>query len=215
MMLTIAVLLPLFFLWLGFTAYRIQKPSIGPTISHEHRPNKALLVIDLQPVFLNGNGYGADGVAALKKTVLQKIKQEKYNGTKVIALQQEWSGAGPKVLMLLTAKGRGNAGTEGLNVLPEIAAEADHIIVKHIQDGFERSSLNALLETLAVGEVEIVGLDGLYCVRATALGAINRGFHTRVDQNQLLVSNSKKWVSIAAHLKESGIIIYRRHFDAD
>ena len=201
----ITTLLLLFILWLGFTAYRIQKPSSGPAILPENRPNKALLVVDLQPVFLNGNGYEPDDVAAHRRAVLQKIIQEKNDGTKIIALQQEWHGAGAKILMSLTAKGRGNAGSEGLGILPEIAAEADHIIVKHIQDAFERPSLNALLETLAVGEVNIIGLDGLYCIRATALGAVNRGYHTRVDPSLLLVSDSKKWVSIAANLEAFGV----------
>jgi len=205
MTLTFATVLLLFILWLGFTAYRIQKTSNGPAILPENRPNKALLVIDLQPVFLTGNGYESDEVAAHIQAVLQKIMHEKNNGTKVIALQQEWLGTGPKILMSLTANGRGNAGTEGLSILPEIAVEADHIVIKHIQDGFERPALNALLETLAVGEVEIIGLDGLYCVRATALGAANRGYHTSVNRSLLLVSNSKKWASIAAVLEASGV----------
>ena len=109
--------------------------------------------------------------------------------------------------MCITAKSRGNAGTSGLSILPQIAALSGHIIVKHIQDGFERQALNTLLETLKIGEVEIVGLDGLYCVRATALGAVNRGYLTQINPELVLTAAPEKWPGIAASLQKSGAVL--------
>ena len=53
--------------------------------------------------------------------------------------------------------------------------------------------------------IAIVDLDGLYCIRATALGAINGRYKMSMHRQLALNSNAEKWAQIVASSEQAGI----------
>ena len=80
------------------------------------------------------------------------------------------------------------AGTEGAQLHPALDTGAIDVIVDKGQDretegysGFDGTDLASLLRERGIGEVTIVGLATDYCVRQTALEALQEGFAVTVD----------------------------------
>jgi nicotinamidase-related amidase len=80
------------------------------------------------------------------------------------------------------------AGTPGAELHPALDASRVEVVVDKGQhrelpgySGFERTELEELLRERGVDEVTIVGLATDYCVRTTALDALDKGLRVTVD----------------------------------
>ncbi len=80
--------------------------------------------------------------------------------------------------------------TEGAQLHPDLDAAAVDVIVDKGQavdtdgySGFDGTDLAALLRDRGIGEVTIVGLATDYCVKQTALEALQEGFTVVVDSS--------------------------------
>ncbi len=78
-------------------------------------------------------------------------------------------------------------GTEGAELHPDLAREQVHVVLDKGQDpqtegysAFERPELGALLRERGIDSLTIVGLATDYCVRNTALDALEQGFEVTV-----------------------------------
>lgn len=73
------------------------------------------------------------------------------------------------------------AGTEGAEVIPELAPEAgDHVLPKRTYSAFHETGLDLLLRTLGVEAVVVAGLHTNICDRHTAADAFFRGYRVIV-----------------------------------
>lgn len=66
------------------------------------------------------------------------------------------------------------------------------------------SLLQCLNENL-IDEVELVGIDGQYCVGMSALGAIKENFSVRYNENCVGVRNNTKFQKIKNKLENAGV----------
>ena len=84
---------------------------------------------------------------------------------------------------------------------------SDKVFIKRKQDSFSNKELLKFLKDKKVSQLEIVGIDGNYCVLKTALGAANNGFQVTVDIDNVGIKNEKKFLSSKNVLKQKGIKI--------
>ncbi len=177
----------------GVGLWRLGAVSKGRAIPNA-RSGRALLIVDMQSGFLEK--FPDKGEATLQR-ILDRADAYKARGEPVVALQHIWRTA-MGVGLGIASGGAGLPASPGTALQPGIAKRADHILEKNKQDGFHKPDLDDLLAELGVGELEICGLDGVYCVRATTLAALNRGFAVRVDPDLVLSANPEKFRKMQA-----------------
>mgnify|MGYP001432954816 CR=1 FL=1 len=199
----ILVLLLLALAWIFNGIRRIGNVSHGPKV--EARPNRALLLIDLQTVFWDGDIYDNQAKSDAEAAVLSASARARKQGDPIIALRQEWSIPSTKLVARLMMKGQAIAGSAGTEVAAPFSGLADHMIVKRVQDAFETGELDQLLKTLNVGSLRIAGLDGNYCVAKTAEAAILRGYAVELAKEAILTADPKAGQKTFAALANMGV----------
>jgi nicotinamidase-related amidase len=139
----------------------------------ENRPNTALLVIDVQNGVVAGN-HERDAVVANVGSLVEKARREEIP---VVWVQHSDEGL---------AKG-----SDSWRIVPELTPDAaEPRVEKNYGDSFEDTSLEAILSSLGVGRLFVVGAQTDACIRSTLHGAFARGYdatlvsdaHTTEDQ---------------------------------
>lgn len=148
---------------------------------------EALLLIDIQNDFIPGGALEVPGGDEILERVIELLESDRFD--LVIATRdwhppdhqsfQEQGGPWPPHCV---------QGTEGAELHPSIPREKiDHIVnAGHRPElegysGFEETELERILRANEIDKVTVVGLATDYCVRATALDALRKGFEVEVD----------------------------------
>ena len=194
--------LPLLFIaWMVVGIRKIQHVRAGEAIRRNERPRKALVIIDMQTAFLESASFEASEVGAVTQTIRKQIELAKSEGTLVVLVQHLWKTPQGALLSSLTAGGAGRPGKPGSALLRELEVAADLVIVKRVQDSFESGELDRHFAESKIGDLQIAGLDGLYCVCATARAALQRGYGVSLIENGILSSDKAKWAVLSDALK--------------
>lgn len=94
-------------------------------------------------------------------------------------------------------------GTEGAEVIPELAPQDHDIIVgKHVYSSFFETPLDSILRSHKVNTVVLTGLHTHLCVRHTAADAFFRGYKILVPENGVDSFTAEDHESGLAYLKE-------------
>ena len=173
-------------LWLASGVRSIGAISVGEPIGD--REETALILIDLQEVFWDQGPYSEASRFEAEAVIQKEVNHAESKGFPVIAVRQEWSIPSTMVVARLAMKGQAVKGTPGTQLAEPFAGMADHVLVKRVQDAFETGELDALLSSLGVGRLRIVGLDLNHCVQKTALAARNRGYEVTIIEKGTLSS---------------------------
>jgi nicotinamidase-related amidase len=139
----------------------------------EHRPNTALLVVDVQNGVVDG-AYERDSVVANVGNLVEKARREQVP---VVWVQHSDDGL--------------VRGSQEWRIVPELAPDAaEPLVEKSYGDSFEDTSLETVLSGLGVGRLVVAGAQTDACIRSTLHGALARGYdatlvsdaHTTEDQ---------------------------------
>jgi nicotinamidase-related amidase len=139
----------------------------------EHRPNTALLVVDVQIDVVAG-AHERDAVVA---NVGRLVEQARRARVPVV-----WVQHSDEQLV---------RESDGWRIVPELTpGEAEPLVEKHYGDSFEDTTLETVLSGLGVGRLVVVGAQTDACIRSTLHGALVRGYdallvsdaHTTEDQ---------------------------------
>ncbi|HEV3265532.1 MAG TPA: isochorismatase family protein [Acidimicrobiales bacterium] len=139
----------------------------------EHRPNTALLIVDLQSGVVE-RAHQRDAVVANVGSLVEQARRE---GVPVVWVQD--SGE-PRAI-----------GSDAWKIVPELTPEdAEPRIDKKYGDSFEDTTLETVLSGLGIGRLVIAGAQTDACIRSTLHGAFVRGYdatlvsdaHTTEDQ---------------------------------
>ena len=139
----------------------------------ENRPNTALLVIDVQNGVVEGT-HERDAVVANVGSLVEKARRERV-----------------PVVWVQHSSEQLARGSDGWRIVPELSpGDAEPLVEKTYGDSFEDSTLEAVLLSLGVGRLVVVGAQTDECVRSTLHGALVRGYdatlvsdaHTTEDQ---------------------------------
>ena len=135
--------------------------------SLNHRPNTALLVIDVQNDVV-AKAYNRDEVVANIRDLVDKARNDQV-----------------PVVWIQHSDDELVEGTDGWQYVSELKRNASEPLVhKNYGDAFEDTILEAELNQLGVGRLIVSGAQTDACIRATLHGAFTRGYDT------LLVSDA-------------------------
>jgi nicotinamidase-related amidase len=139
----------------------------------EHRPNTALLVVDVQTCVVEGTPR-RDTVVANVGSLVDKARQEH--------VPVVWVQHSDEQIV---------RGSDGWRIVAELTPDdAEPLVEKHYGDSFEDTALESVLSALGVGRLMVVGAQTDACIRSTLHGALARGYdatlvsdaHTTEDQ---------------------------------
>ncbi len=122
----------------------------------------------------------------------------------IATLRQIYRGPVATTVIRLFGKGLGNPYSSGVELHPDLDARAEVDFVKSRLDGFANPALEQWLAGRGVGSIELLGLDGCFCIKATAIGALNRGFDVHLHDDTILAVNETKWRACSEQLKARG-----------
>ncbi|MEM9134765.1 MAG: isochorismatase family cysteine hydrolase [Actinomycetota bacterium] len=183
---------------------RVHRPTTGTPIDRSDRAAHALLVVDMQTDFVDGNGYSPNEVERKIRRLNALAEESRAAGRPTATLRQVYRGPVATTVIRLLGRGLGNPSSSGLGLHADVGLEAGADFVKSRLDGFSNPALGRWLEQHDVRTVEIAGLDGCYCVRATAIGALNRGFDVVLHDDAILATDVARWRGLQEKLLARG-----------
>jgi nicotinamidase/pyrazinamidase len=185
------------------------------------KPQRALLVVDVQPTFCEGGELAVAGGNAVAAAIaaFARAHRDRYA---VVVTTQDWHidpgdhfSAAPDFQD--TWPPHGLAGSENAALHPALAGLApDHSVKKGqyaaAYSGFEGvddagASLAALLAGAGVGAVDVVGIAESHCVAATALDAVGLGLATRVLTDLTVPVTPELGAAARETMARSGIVL--------
>ena len=142
----------------------------------EHRPNTALLVVDVQNGVVEGTPE-RDSVVANVGNLVEKARQEQIP---VVWVQHSDDDL--------------KRGSDDWRIVPELAPDAaEPLVEKNYGDSFEDTTLETVLAGLGVGRLVVVGAQTDACVRSTLHGALVRGYDTTLVSDAHTTEDQTPW----------------------
>lgn len=171
----------------------------------EHRPNSALLVVDVQ----NGVVDGAHARDAVVANVAALVERARQSEVPVVWVQHSDDGL--------------ERGSEEWEIVPELSpTDAEPLVEKSYGDSFEDTNLEDVLSALRVGRLIVAGAQTDACIRSTLHGALVRGYdailvadaHTTEDLSawgapppeQVIAHTNLYWANQAAPGRTAGTV---------
>ena len=142
----------------------------------EHRPNTALLVVDVQTGVIDGS-HERDAVVAKSDPWSPKHARQQ--------IPVVWVQHSNEHLL---------SGSDTWQIVPELTPEdAEPHIHKRYGDSFEETDLEAVLSSLAVGQLVIAGAQTDECIRSTLHGALVRGYDATLVSDAHTTEDMTEW----------------------
>ncbi len=190
---------------------------------HQHPQTRtALLVVDVQPTFCEGGALPVEGGNNVAAKVADLLAGE--HGYDLVVTTQDWhidpgDHFSDEPDFVDTWPPHGVAGTAEAELHPALDAVADRIdagVRKGMHaaaySGFEGvdddgRTLNDVLSTAGVRDVDVVGIAFDHCVRATALDAAASGYATTVIEGLSASVAPETEAAARSQLADAGIDI--------
>ena len=149
---------------------------------------KALLVIDMQNEIIGKNH--APQFNYNTETLLQSVNKviDVNKSNMVIYIKHIMK----KNLINKFASFHTYEGTENAELVPELHIVSDYVLSKHKGNAFTNPQLQKLLNDHNIECVEIIGIDGGWCVSLTAIGAVNAGYRVIINESAIGTINNKR-----------------------
>ena len=147
---------------------------------------KALLVIDMQGEYIEKYP------SALLKRINKRIEKSALDKEMIIYIKNTKALRSEKYTDNFAA---------GLSLCSEF------VICKEKADAFSNSALQSILVQNRITEVELVGIDGNSCIAKTAIGAINHGYKTILQNEYIGIQNLERYENTKKSLLARGIVI--------
>ena len=186
---------------------RMQTPTRGRAIDAGNRAGEALVVIDVQEDFTSPATYDQVSVEQALSRINALAADAGNRGLPVLNVRHVFKGPYVNLLVRLLSGGRGGAGSSGLGADPRLQLDTSAEFVKHRGDAFSNPQFGEWLDRHGIGKLIIVGLDGNACVKSTADGALNRGYHVEIPDGAVLAHSAAGWTGQKARLKARGVDI--------
>jgi nicotinamidase-related amidase len=178
----------------------------GAAIPSYPQPKTAVLAMDLQRDFLEEGGRmrieaaQVDEVVRASNTVLAAARRR---GLPVVYVGNEFPPT--DVLANLARRGAAVQGSRGAEIDPRIDHLDGAYFPKRSRDAFSNPELDAYLRQNEVAELIVVGVFAGACVRATVLGALNRGYRVVVVREGLGAASMRERESVLAEFTGAGV----------
>jgi nicotinamidase-related amidase len=141
-----------------------------------HRPNTALLVVDVQNGVVEGN-HERDAVVANVGRLVEKARQERVP---VVWVQHSDEGL--------------DKGSDDWRIVPELTPhDAEPVVQKNYGDSFEDTTLETVLSGFGVGRLIVAGAQTDVCIRSTLHGALVRGYDAILVSDAHTTEDLTEW----------------------
>ena len=140
------------------------------------RPNKALLVVDVQ----NGVVSEAHNREAVVRNVADLVERARQASVPVVWVQHSDDEL--------------ERGSDAWHIVPELSpSDGEPLVEKNYGDSFEDTTLGAVLSDLRVGRLVVVGAQTDACIRSTLHGAFVRGYDTTLVNDAHTTEDLSEW----------------------
>ncbi len=187
---------------------------------------RALFIVDVQNDFTEGGALGVEGGAAVAAGVTEYLAKHRDDYSLVVA-SRDWHSAendngghfavDAEPDFVKTWPPHCVEGTPGAEYHPDLDTDTVHV---HIRKGqgvpaysiFEGTddagaSVHDVIASHGITEVDVVGLATDYCVRASALDALEHGQHVRVFTDLVAGVAPESSQAALAELGHAGAVI--------
>lgn len=164
---------------------KMYTPTQGAKIAAYPRPQKALLVIDVQEDYTGLKGKQPvpyPNVEPQIAVINGLISKASKAGVRVVYIRQIFDDNFISQLL----GGRTIEGKPGAELDGRVNLVNRNDFTKKFSDAFSNPQLDAFLTGDQVVELYLVGLDAAYCVYNTARGALNRGYKVTVVKDAIM-----------------------------
>ena len=84
---------------------------------------------------------------------------------------------------------------------------SDNVFCKKQASVFSSKELISYLNSKSISEIEMIGVDGNSCIKASAKGAVKCGFIVSIVLSYVGVSNLPQFEKTKENLEKSGVIL--------
>ena len=150
--------------------------------------SRALLIVDFQNDFTEGGALAVPDGDAIAPRVSELLRDRAFN---LVVATRDWHPPDHASFMAQGGPWPPHCvqGTQGAELHPSVdRTKIDAIVDAGYEpdlegySGFEETNLEELLREHQVDELTVVGLATDYCVHATALEALHKGFAVHLDR---------------------------------
>lgn len=142
----------------------------------EHRPNTAVLVIDVQHGVVR-RAHDRDAVVANIAGLVERARRDRVPVVWVRHSDDDLA-----------------AGSGDWQIVTELApGHAEPVVDKHYGDAFEDTTLETVLSDLGVGRVVVAGAQTDACIRSTLHGAFVRGYDVTLVSDAHTTEDHTRW----------------------
>lgn len=150
-----------------------------------------LLIIDMQEDYTGENRnrkrFPYD-IEPLIDNVNNRI--DSYSREHIVYIKNQFFWESPK---------REKSLSKGMNVV------SNQIFTKRNNNSFKNIEFANFLREKNVTELEIIGIDGNYCVKATAIAASKAGYEVFLNENCIGIADTKKYRKSKMKMKRIGV----------
>ena len=145
---------------------------------------KALLVIDVQKTYISK--YEANIVQKINERIIE-VQKNRYD---IVYIKN-------------TKKLRSGMVTD--EFADELILASDNVFCKMQADAFSSEELVSYLNAKSISEIEMMGVDGNSCIKASAKGAVKCGFLVSILLSCVGVSNLPRFEKTKEDLEKIGV----------
>ncbi len=182
--------------------FQSMRPTTGPRIGTYQSPRTAVLIIDIQEDFTGPQAkkryHDGDRIVAASNALLA---QAQAKGAVVVYIENVFSNT----IMSALTNGINAPGSPGVEMDRRLLkVPGAGTFTKTRSDAFSTPEFDAFLRENQVDHVLIMGLDGAYCVNATARGALNRGYKVTLFPQGIATESGKSVDELAKGWRDAG-----------
>lgn len=145
---------------------------------------KALLVIDVQKEYMKK--YDEDLLSCINSSI------------------QTAANNGSLIVYIKNVK-RLRSGDKCSDFADDLKVCSTHVFLKKTASAFSNNDLNSLLEEYEINELEMIGVDGNYCVASTAVEARKLGYSVKLLCGSIGVQNRERFEQRQEILTKNGV----------
>jgi nicotinamidase-related amidase len=171
---------------------------------------KALCVIDVQKDFTSTArrfAIPAEEIDAMIRVANRHINEYKNRGAHVLYIRHICRSWPARMFSRVFTQGLGIEGNPGCELDERLSVASPHVFDKEKPSAFSNPAFAAYLESNGIDELALAGLDGCFCVNATAKDAVVRGLGIELLDDAIVTSFPNRWLNVKEALVRKGASI--------
>lgn len=173
--------------------------------------NKALLVIDIQPCYLELNATKESAQKLIDNANVAIAKAE-AQGIPIVFIKHYFDSFIEKIFFKTFFKGAGLRGMPKSEFDPRLKVAGGLVLEKTTENTFASTHLEKLLKDQGVNELYILGQDGVACINKTTRGALDLGFKVHLVSDAIVSGAPKKWEKLQSEFAKKPNCDFVRSF---